>query len=249
MFKNLKKLFIVEEDVPNKKATKKPKPTKQPTKSKNTGNRIVKVSETKTPPSPPSQVPKLADMEGKVDNKFLNILFHALEKNNLEGLDYLEFKNSLKALSNMPMNEETRYKSAFAMASSMGVTPRKLIETAKFYIGILQDEEKKFQQAVAQQNQSKVGTQRNALTKIESSIQQKKEQIQRLSKEIEQQEKKATVIRKEIEQATVKVTTTKNNFIASYNAVRGQIEKDIKNMKKYLGEPSTPSKNKNKDKK
>jgi len=43
-----------------------------------------------------------------------------------------------------------------------------------------------------------------------------------------------TTIKSEISGAVVKVETTQNNFIASFNSLVAQIQKDIDSMKQYL---------------
>ena len=74
-----------------------------------------------------------------------------MEKANIEGFDYLEYKQSLKSLAKMPMDERTRFQSAYAMAQTMGASVGHLIKTAQHYIDILAAEEKKFETALANQ--------------------------------------------------------------------------------------------------
>ena len=62
-----------------------------------------------------------------LDEKSLNFLVKALEKNNLPGFDYIEFKQSLGSLLSMDMLEETAFKSVFATATSVGLTKDKLL--------------------------------------------------------------------------------------------------------------------------
>ena len=65
-------------------------------------------------------------------------------------------------------------------------------------------------------------------------MKEKTKQIEQLKKEIAQHQAKSEQMEKSISAATVKVETTKNNFVASYNLVLSQINRDIENMKKYL---------------
>ena len=46
------------------------------------------------------------------------------------------------------MDEATRFKSAFAMASSMNVTTKQIMDSADFYLQILGQEEQKFNKAL-----------------------------------------------------------------------------------------------------
>ncbi|MCB0633818.1 MAG: hypothetical protein R2824_16895 [Saprospiraceae bacterium] len=219
MFKNLKSLFIEEEDTSGQEERKKtPVPEKQV--SEQPQRPIVAESDEGDP--------------GQVTEKFSEILFKAMEANNLDGFDYLEYKQSLQSLAKMPMDEATRYQSAFAMAQTMGATPAKLIETAQHYVSVLQNEEKKFEEALAHQTSVQIGAKQQEIGKIEENIQKKKQLIQKLTQEIETEQKKAEEMKGDIQQASQKVQSTKNNFIASYNSLVEKIHNDIQNMGKYL---------------
>ena len=120
MLKKLKSLFVVEDESAAKLTKEK--------------EEVETVPESTTPVAP--QVDEFVDSSatpspGKVDTKFLNILLGAMDKNNLDGFDYLEYRQSLLNLSKMAMDEATKYKSAFAAAQTMGATPQKLVDTFK----------------------------------------------------------------------------------------------------------------------
>ena len=225
IFKNIKSLFVEEVETTSKPIQRE-KPISKKTTTKNTQ---------KTAPITTVHRPTTTNVKGESDEKFLNILLKAMEANNLDGLDYLEFKQSLQALSKMPMDEETRFKSAFAMAASMGATPNHLVKTAKHYISVLTKEEKKFEGALQQQIDSKIGSQQLEVASMEKSIQEKSEQIKQLTNQITQIQKKVQTSKSSMQNASEKINVTKSNFIASYNQLRGQIENDIEKMVQYLG--------------
>lgn len=232
MLKNLKKWFIVDdEEFKDKMSGGTAKDAdivpEQKTKSTSTSKSISTSSSSSASSS--STVPS-----GKSSPKFTNILLQAMEANNLDGFDYLEYKNSLHNLAKMPMDEQTRYQSAFAAASTMGATPAKLVKTAHFYIDILKKEEAKFAQALANQKDKQIGDKSQLIQQHDNLIKEKTKQIEQLKKEIAQHQAKSEQMKKSISAATVKVETTKNNFVASYNLVLSQIQRDIENMKKYL---------------
>jgi len=221
----LKSWFIVEDSSSAKKKTKKT--AEKATSKKNSPPSKQQTTSTATSTAAGVQ-------PGKVTTKFMEILLAAMDKNNLDGFDYLEFKQSLKSLEKMPMDEATRYQSAFAMAKTMGATPEQLVKTAGHYIAILQQEEKKFGQALAAQRTKQIGGRENQIKQMEAGIQQKAEHIKKLTQEIEADQKKLATIKSEISGAVVKVESTKNNFIASFDSLVAHIQKDIDNMKQYL---------------
>jgi DNA repair exonuclease SbcCD ATPase subunit len=220
MFKNLKSLFIEEVEDSGKKTTTKEKKGNAPA--------------TSTPPVKARVSESKSGDPGQVTKKFMEILLRAMEANNLDGFDYLEYKQSLKSLEKMPMDESTRFQSAFAMAQTMGATPAKLIETAEHYIKVLQAEEKKFEDALTHQRSKQIGSKNQQINKLEENIKSKAAQIKKLTQEIEADQKKAEALKSEIKQASQKVESTKNNFIASYNALIDKISGDIEKMSKYL---------------
>ena len=171
---------------------------------------------------------------GKVSDKFTQVLFSAMERDNQEGFDYLEFKQSLRSLEKMPMDEATRYQSALAMAKTLGATPPGLLQSAAHYMNVLRLEEKKFGDALAKQEAEKIGQKGKDQERLKTAINEKTEMIKRLTLEIENHKKELEALQKEMDQAARKVETTKNDFVASYNALVSQIQLDIDNMKKFL---------------
>src|SRR5687767_2637314 len=122
MFKKLKSLFVIEEGEPAQEA--KGAETTETHRKENIPQRTAPVSQT-------------GQTTGHVQNKFLEVLFGALESNNQEGFDYLEFKDFLKSLANVPMEDSIRFKSAFATAQTMGATKEKILSSARAYMDVL----------------------------------------------------------------------------------------------------------------
>lgn len=223
MFKNLKSLFVVEEENPNKAAS--PESQKDKTEMKN-----QPASKT-TNSSAPAPVPA---EPGKPAPELTEVLFKAMEQNNVEGFDYLEFKQSLNSLKKMPMDDQTRYQSAYAMAQTMGVTVERLLQTGQHYLDVLKQEEQKFEAAVNNQKAKQIGEKEQHILKLEEAIKAKAEQIKQLTVEIEADQTKAKQLKQEMTEATVKVETTRNNFVASYEALVQQIRHDLDNIKNFL---------------
>lgn len=216
--KNLKSLFVVEEEDHSKKpSSSKPTPQVKPKESKKTTNFIPTVS-----------------MNGKADEKFMNILLQALEKANQPGYDYLEFMNAIKSLGKMDMDEATRFKSAYTLAQTMGVTPSQLEKSALHYIDVLQKEDAKFKNALANQQENNIGKRAQAIKDNEKAIVEKNKHITNLQKEIQKHQQQIQKLQAEVEAAKEKVATTNANFVASYQFIVNKIKEDIAKMKEYL---------------
>lgn len=193
-------------------------------------------AKTTTPPpteKPVVQTPVITPT-GKVSDQFYDILLGAMEQNNQAGFDYLEYKKSLQTLAKMPMDEQTRYFSAFAAAQAMGVTAEKLVDSAQFYATVLKKEEEKFQLAHQAQREKQVGGKEKAIADVDATIKAKTEQIARLTEEIKTHQTDMEKMKAEISEAVVKIETTQNDFQATYQDLVGQISTDVDNMKKYL---------------
>ncbi|MEY3053468.1 MAG: hypothetical protein RLY31_3253 [Bacteroidota bacterium] len=195
----------------------------------------------KKPPAkdsaPPVQPPPPAapdGFDGNVSDVFLNILSQALEKENLPGMDYLEFRQSLKSLEKMAMTEQLRYHSAFAMAQAMGATRQRLLDTIDHYLTILEKEERKFEQALLHQTRERIGNRQEAMTRIDQAIKDKERQIDALRQEIMRLAEEKETQRVELQEATSKIERTKADFIATYTQLRKEIHRDADNLRKYL---------------
>lgn len=219
MLKKLKSLFI-EEDASTEK-----EPAIAPPKIK------------KASPSDDVAIPNTQSEKapaGKITNKFMNVLLGAMDKNNLEGFDYLEFKQSLRSLEKMNMDEATRYQSAFAMAKTMGATSDNLMQSAGHYIQILNKEEAKFAQALKNQRTKQIGDKEQYIQNTSKVIKQKMAKIEQLQKEIANHKKELGSVEKEINGAKVKLETTNNNFHVTYDLLVNKIKQDVQNIKQYL---------------
>ena len=220
MFKKLKSLFVIEEGdvVPESKNTS---PGGQGAQ-KDTG----------TPVRPVFTSDK--NVTGQVQNKFLEVLFGALESNNQEGFDYLEFKDFLRSLANVPMDDATRFKSAFATAQTMGATKEKILSTARVYMDVLSKEEIKFQEALAGQRDKNLTAKQHDIKKLEQSIQDKNAEIEKLKVQIEEHRKQIGVLEQDINSASDKLVQTASDFEATYKTLLGQIQEDVKNIESHL---------------
>lgn len=215
--KNIKSLFVVEDETSSQKAT--PKSKKQP---KEQPKEIKKATFIPTA------------MNGKTDEKFMHILLQAIEKANQPGYDYFEFMNAIKSLGKMNMDEATKFKSAYTLAQTMGVTPDQLEKSAHYYIDILKKEEAKFQKALVNQQENNIGARNQAIKSNQNAIVEKKKHIANLQKEIENHEKQIQKLHSEVEAAKSKVSTANANFVASFQFLVNKIKEDITKMKQYL---------------
>jgi len=223
MFDKLKRIFIIEEEG-EKKVTASEKPNIAEKQASNIEEVVPSVGSKSTS----------SKIQGTPKDKFTSILFGAIEANDIEGFDYLEYKESLQSLAKMNMDEATRYKSAFAMAQTMGATPQKLIDSVTHYRNVLAKEEAKFAQALESQKVKQIHEEEKKIVQLQKNIQARQQQIEEIQKQIAEDEKHLIKTQKGLEGAAAKINATKANFMASYRLIAGQLETDIEKIKTYL---------------
>ena len=224
MFKKLKSLFIIEDDDAGKKTTD------QNTQSNNQASENTAAElNIEKPVFDKDNPPK-----GKVDEKFINRLLGAIEEANLEGFDYLEYKQALQNLAKMEMDEATKFQSTLAMAQTMGATAASLKDSAGHYIKVLKQEENKFLEAFRNQIQRHNEDHTNQLKSLELSISNKQKQIEQLKKEVENESKQLEDKKAAVEKSKAKVNATKDSFYHAYHIVAQQIQDDLDKMNQYL---------------
>jgi hypothetical protein len=226
MFKKLKSVFVVEDgkSSPSEESTQV-----QESRPSEVSNNVATPSVTKSTIQVPSDV-KLGESP---DQKFVDILLKAIDDNNLQGFDYLEFKSSLQALGKMNMDVATKYQSAMAMAKATGVSPDKILSSAKHYLEILKTENDKFSQAVTAQKAKLTQDQNSGLKNLKDSIASKKAQIEKLNQEIVAETQNLQKMETEIQSGAQKIAETSAKFDQAYQVVCTQITDDIKNISNY----------------
>lgn len=180
---------------------------------------------------------KLNNLFGDVtglDQKSVNFLTNALAKGNLPGFDYLEFKQSVAKLIGMGMDENTAYRSAFATASTVGLTKDKLITTARHYRQLLVNEEQKFGQALAGQTKRRVQGKMQEVELLKKQIGEWQTQIQHLQERITQSQRTIDSADAVIAEEKAKIERTRENFEASFRAIANEMEKDVQNINTLL---------------
>ena len=169
-----------------------------------------------------------------LDEKSMEFLTSALVKNNLPGFDYLEFKQSLSALSNLDMDEATAFKSAFATASTVGLTKEKLLKTAEHYHDVLMQENKAFDEALQKQMKQKVESKKAEMEKMKKQIQEHQEQIAKLEEAITKKQSILDRADETIQASLDKINSTKTQFESTFQAILNQISRDIEDINKYI---------------
>lgn len=169
-----------------------------------------------------------------LDERSFNSLLKALEKNNLPGFDYIEFKQSLARLVELDMDEVTAFKSAFATASTMGLTKEKLLKTTTHYKNVLLKEKQQFDQALKKQMEQRVNSKLSEVEKLKKQILEYQKKIKDLEAKMAKSQKTIDHADEHIQAAKDKIEDTENAFGHTLQSIVNQIDKDIENINAYL---------------
>jgi predicted transcriptional regulator len=168
------------------------------------------------------------------DSKSLEFLTKVIERNNLPGFDYLEFKGAIENLSKFHSDEALAFRSAFATASTLGLTKEKLLETAQHYRKLLQNEKAQFEAASQKQQEQRIGAKLKHVADLKAQIAANELKIKQLQSEIDKAKSETNHADFEIEKEVQKINETKTRFASTHEIVLKQIDKDIENIGKYL---------------
>ncbi len=169
-----------------------------------------------------------------LDERSIDSLTRALEKNNLPGFDYIEFKQSLGRLQEMDIDEPTAFKSAFATASTVGLTKEKLLKTAEHYRKVLQTEKEQFDQALQKQMEQRVESKLAEVEKMKKQIHDYKAKIKQLEGKIAKAQSTIDHADEHIQAAKDKIESTKEGFESTLQSILNEMDRDIENIKTFI---------------
>ena len=169
-----------------------------------------------------------------LDQKSIDFLTRALEKNNLPGFDYLEFKQSMRALSQMNLDPATAIKSAYATASTMGLTKQVLIQSAEHYKKVLAKEKEQFDQALNKQKEQRVKSKQEEVAVLRKKIAGYQEKIAAMQAEIEKSEKIISEADEVIQVQQQRIERTQFNFETALESILKQINDDMQTFEVHL---------------
>ena len=169
-----------------------------------------------------------------LDEKSIEFISKAIEKANLPGFDYLEFRMAVDNLKKMNLDEAMSFKSAFATASTMGLTKEKLLETAAHYKAVVLKEKEQFDAASAKQQDIKVGANLQQVAEFQRVINDNEAKIRQLQSEIDTARGKIRELDFERDGAAAKIEEAKTKYLFTHQSINNQMEQDMANIQKYL---------------
>ena len=139
-----------------------------------------------------------------------------------QGTDFKEFVDSKVDIDDIA-DETIRYRTAFNVLKSTGLTKEKLLSTGQEYVNIIGRDLNAFQGAHAQQYKKEVGQK-------EVLIQKKAEELQALTQRINALKGEINQLTQEINLTKEKLNTTKNSFLLAGEKKQKEIQTELEKI-------------------
>ena len=143
-----------------------------------------------------------------------------------QGTDFKEFVDSKIDIDDIT-DETIKYRTAYNVLKSTGLTKEKLMSTGQEYLNIIGRDLNAFQGAHAQQYKKEVG-QKEAL------IQKKAEELQALSQRINILKAEINKLTQDINLTKEKLNTTKNSFLLAGEKKQTEIQTELEKIARYF---------------
>lgn len=169
-----------------------------------------------------------------LDEKSVEYIAKAIEKANLPGFDYLEFRMAVDNLKKINLDEVTAIKSAYATMSTMGLTKERIIETAAHYKSVLVKEREQFDAASQKQQTLKIGQNLQQVGDLQRKVTENEAKIKQLQEEVESSRTKIRELDYERDNAASKIEDTKTKYLFAHQSIMNLMEKDVENIRQHI---------------
>ncbi len=190
---------------------------------------LITDSSISTPPQVPTYSPggTITSPLPEHEQYFERLIDEANTKNPLfQGTDYKEFIDSKVDIDDI-QDEALKYKTAFNILKSTGLTKEKLLSTGQEYLNLIGRDLNAFQSAHAVQYQKEV-RQKEAL------IQKKAEELQALTQKINALKAEINQVTQDINLTKDKLNTTKNSFLLAGENKQKEIQTELQKIMQFF---------------
>ncbi|GGB81234.1 hypothetical protein [Dyadobacter sediminis] len=182
--------------------------------------------------------PKVPNVAGtaEIDRKFVEHFAGLLEKANLPGPDYFEYKQALKSMEGLGLGEEKQFQAAWASFKAMGGISDSTVlsSTANQYLAILDKDRESFLRDVEKAIKDRVGALQEEQKRLEDSNGAIAQQMAELQKKMDENKNRLGQISGEVSEQSARINANKDNFEITYRSFVEQIKSDLIKINQYL---------------
>lgn len=195
------------------------------------------VEEEKTTPAQNFNIPTTGD--GVFDKNFSDALEQVIEENNIDGVDYLEFKQALKGMAGVSgLNESTSFQSVFntLKVGYPSLSKSSLLSAIDFYISVLKKEEEAFNSEMQANLEQEVISRREEAESLNQENSELVKKIQEVNEKISENQQKAIKLNSEASESESRINQTNKNFIATLSHLISNLEIDKDKIEQLIQE-------------
>ncbi len=173
------------------------------------------------------QQTELQNPQPEHEQYFVKLIDEENAKNPVfQGIDYKEFVDSKVDIDDIT-DEAIRYRTAFNVLKSTGLTKEKLLSTGQEYLNIIGRDMNAFQGAHAFQYQKDV-------KQKEQQIQKKAEELQALTQRINALKSEINKITQDINLTKDNLSTIKNSYLLAGENKQKEIQTELEKISQYF---------------
>lgn len=169
-----------------------------------------------------------------VDPNLIAQMEQVFTESNFEGLDMFEFIATIKNYENLPLAENTKYETAFATLSGLGLTKARILETAEQYKVIFEKCKAEFITDMDNELKNSVDALNSEAEVLTQDNVKKIEDITRLNQEIQANQEKIGKLKGDAVVNSNTLSNKKSTFENSYAVFINKIQFHIENVNKYI---------------
>lgn len=199
---------------------------------------VTPVPEPQAEQPKPAVAPTVSNVAGtaNIDRKFVEHFVDLLEKANLPGPDYFEFKQALQSMDSLGLGEEKQFQAAWASFKAMGgIKDNTILKTsADQYLAILNKDRESFLKDVEKAIKERVGSLTDEVKKLEDNNLAYAQEIANLQKKIDENKNRLGQISGEVSEQSAKLNANRDSFEITYQSFVEQINADLNKINQYL---------------
>lgn len=177
--------------------------------------------------------------DGVFDKNFSDALEKIISDNNIEGIDYLEFKQALKGMAGVAgLNEATSFQSVFntLKVGYPSLSKKTLISAIDFYVSVLRKEEETFNSEMQVSLEKEVSSRRNEAENLNQENAELVQKIQEINQKISENQQRAIQLNSEASSSEANINQTNKNFIATLTHLISNLEVDKNKIEQLIQE-------------
>jgi hypothetical protein len=180
-------------------------------------------------------------MAGAVNPEMAEMLAGAIEAADLEGFDYLEFKESLVGMASVPMTEQQKFLAVYATAQTMGASRGGILNSIDHYVSVIEQKKAEFAGHVEQKIAAEVTAREEKIAANNAAVEEATQQMQALTERIQTLQAENQALENEKIAESQSIQATQASFDATFNMVSGKLQEDKTKIETYLPAAAAPA--------